>query len=86
MLPRSSDVAHSLQITIEGIGGSKLPGLKPEEVHADALSMLSLTGLLITAGACAGVREGLLDGKWAMITGEMLALQHEEFKASQSGA
>ena len=36
--------------------------------------------------ACAGVREGLLDGKWAMITGEMLALQHEEFKASQSGA
>lgn len=30
--------------------------------------------------ACAGVREGLLDGKWAMITGENFALKCEESK------
>ena len=42
--------------------------------------MLNLTPLLITAGPCAGVREGLLDGKWAMITGETFALKCEESK------
>ena len=62
------------------MGFVKLRDLGPKVAYADALHMLDLTGLLITAGACAGVREGLLDGKWAMITGETFALKRKQSK------
>ena len=62
------------------MGGVKLRDLGPKEAYVDALHMLNLRALLITAGACAGVREGLLDGKWAMITGETFALKRKQSK------
>ena len=62
------------------MGEVQLQALGPEEAYADALHMLKLTALLITAVACAGVREGLLDGKWAMITGKAFALKREKSK------